>query len=701
MLSGRLKITLPRNDNRLSVASSSALLLGLIFYYFPSLLYRGNSDFIDSSFVQMGAVTLPIYLLFVAILWIIGKTIKGPWSQFYPAALGSLAFLGLIIGNFLFFNRGLLDGRESLKADSLVYQIAELVGLSFTFIAFLVASLRYPKVIKNIILFFNMVMLGLVLITLLSDKKPYSFKKSNKALDSFYNLSSKKNVLIFLFDTFQSDVFNEILQEKPEFENVLDGFTFFSEATGVAPTTYLSLPAIHSGIEYSPGTPLATYYRETVVKRSFMSKLATEGYDSFLANAIGGCPAGVPCFSSTEIMEGVLPSSLKDALLFIDLSIYRVVPSFFKQSVYNNGNWLTVDTFFHYNRAVENNLFLKEIAKRISVETEKPRLRFIHSFSTHPPAGVDEDCNPVENVRWTRNSARDQYTCTLRLFGTILNRLKESGAYDNSLIIVMADHGYGFKGEIKPTVLQAANPVLLIKPFTRRGQLKMSQKSVFLTDLPRTVCELTKDCEISFGLSPFEVNRPKERSIVFNDYKWQHEYWRTQSVPIRNRYVVRGPVNNVLSWYKEIKPHGVRSTHLNFSSSDSPEAFGLGWWGYEVGKAGTIRWTNGPYAQVYMPLDPKHDSRVEMLLINHRSIKNQSLKFYVNDVLIGQTVLKGGRKETITFDIPAGVASLPVSRFTFKFSKFTTRAKGRNLAVAFDELRVLKKVQMGTLSEKR
>ena len=87
------------------------------------------------------------------------------------------------------------------------------------------------------------------------------------------------------------------------------------------------------------------------------------------------------------------------------------------------------------------------------------------------------------------------YQCdlaTLREIGKWLDYLKESGCYDNTRIIIVADHGYYI--ENFPTLIQydigakldgeAFAPLLLVKDFNSRGELVQSEEFMTNADTP-------------------------------------------------------------------------------------------------------------------------------------------------------------------------------------------------------------------------
>jgi len=669
-----------------SVFLSAVLLGGVVLFLFPSTIYRGNASFIDSPFFYVLVVLLPIWLILAVLMGLPSLLLKGRLRTVYGSILASLALTFWICGNFLFSFRGLLDGKQQVLAAPRNYQYSELAALICGILILIVMACKIPKIFSRVVIIMNLMILSLVGIVILTDQKSL-YIGSNK--DSIYKVSSGKNVFVFLFDTLESGLFKQVVQENPDIKERLEGFIYFSETTGVAPTTYLSMPAIHSGAAYTPGTSLGDYYNRAVSKESFVAKLASKGYDSFVVNAVGPCPKGATCFPSKELIEGFWGSVAKDACFLIDLSLYRAVPSFFKQAVYNKGEWLIVPLFFQRKRAEENNEALTQVGKKFLAGRNTPCLRFFHLFNTHPPIQLDSQCRRITNAKWNWENAKNQATCAMRHFADTLDHLKQNGVYDNALIVALADHGALFAPGDKPSLLGAAHPMLMIKPFGARKRFRISRSIVFLTDLQATICRLTKDCEPARGISVFDAPNFHSRTAVFYDYEWRHKYWKSKSVPIRAAYTIDGPVEDVFSWYKLTPPDLVKIRHLDFSLTDPEEAFGFGWRKPANQENARTRWTTGRFAQLYLGLRQNEDARLNLLVSTHAENQRQTITLYLDNQRIGKVaILPGGWKE-VNFDVPGNLVSKSLSRLTFEFNEWHPAKTGTvPLSVAFHKLDV-------------
>ena len=91
-------------------------------------------------------------------------------------------------------------------------------------------------------------------------------------------------------------------------------------------------------------------------------------------------------------------------------------------------------------------------------EGERGAFRFIHLMGDHAPYTLDENAQRVSG------ESTDKYrqgAGALKIASEYLRQLKELGVYDNSTIVITADHGdYDWTAKLK----QPVSPILLVKP---------------------------------------------------------------------------------------------------------------------------------------------------------------------------------------------------------------------------------------------
>ncbi|TRZ92557.1 hypothetical protein D4R89_01080 [bacterium] len=156
----------------------------------------------------------------------------------------------------------------------------------------------------------------------------------------------------------------------------------------------------------------------------------------------------------------------------------------------------------------------------------------------------------------------ERATAGLKLVIMFLERLQRLGIYDNSIIVLVGDHGAGFQGQdfvLQPgmplekgadIVTQSSRvtalPLILVKPLVSRGALKISDAPVSLSDIPATVFSNLGLSIKDSGPSMFAIDgtKPRERRFlmyagrdyysyyadmveyIVTGYSWEDGAWR-------------------------------------------------------------------------------------------------------------------------------------------------------------------------------
>lgn len=523
-----------------------ALLCGLVFLFKPAQMFEANTPFIYFGFAQIALLLMPVFLVaFGCVAWLASRGSQR-WQRAVAAIIGGLALAAWVNATFVPSAGGALDGRTVLMPFD--EERARLNLLLFAGLAAAGTAIAgsVPALARRFFAALFVVLAAQAAWIAASAEHPW---RSEGAVQRLAELSPDKNVIVILLDGFQSDFFAEMLDREPELARVFEGFTYFANAVGPAPTTYLALPVIHSGTPYREGERLRDTYRTAVVERSFMARLAGNGYDAMLVNPVlNYCPKGVLCDYEGALVHGRAKSLAETAAFLVDLAVFRLVPEAFKPLVYAEGAWMVTRALAE-ERAVTSNRVLELMASSMRVASPRPAVRFVHLFNTHAPARLDAHCRPVMGLPWVRQTAIGQDRCAVQRLAALLRALQANGIYERTTIAVLSDHGAGLPKDTKPGWIWGAyaSPLLLVKPFGARGELARSTRVVGLSDLAATLCAWTGDCRMESGFDLARDNGAAP-SYPFFIYYWRHEYWLAQSVPIAERYEVRGPPRDSASW---------------------------------------------------------------------------------------------------------------------------------------------------------
>ena len=109
---------------------------------------------------------------------------------------------------------------------------------------------------------------------------------------------------------------------------------------------------------------------------------------------------------------------------------------------------------------------------------------FIHVVGAHPPFVYDK-----ELVRHTEEGTyEDGVNASISIVNEYLKRLRKNGMYDNSVIIIMSDHGNGEKD----TTIERSNPILYIKGINEKHDYEKSSKKISYANLNDAYIQLLK-----------------------------------------------------------------------------------------------------------------------------------------------------------------------------------------------------------------
>jgi hypothetical protein len=350
--------------------------------------------------------------------------------------------------------------------------------------------------------------------------------------------------------------------------DALRGFAFFPDNVGVARSTVLTLPAIHSGVAYSPEDTVREFYNRGVREDSFLNTLAAAGYEATLINPIQRvCPARIElCLDGEELLHGKWQMLLMEAAYLLDLSLFRAVPLLAKETVYNEQFWVIVPTIRSLSisigrqdhHVVEDNRLLEAMAQSGVVVADRPVAKFIHLLNTHQPYILGPDCRVRSGAEpYSRVNGMIQARCGLDAFLRLVEFFKQQKIYDQSLIFLIADTGATLASAYTSAddgthwwrrLVGNANPLFLVKAPGARGPLREMFAGIQPSDIPATVCALVENCSGNHGISVFDAESALPRARAYKFYAWSNRYWGKDEIPDIRDFTIHGPVWSPQSW---------------------------------------------------------------------------------------------------------------------------------------------------------
>ncbi len=283
------------------------------------------------------------------------------------------------------------------------------------------------------------------IIMLLIDKKGLSKESEYVAIeDGECEFSSQENLIVLILDSYDSMMLSEIVdgENGQHYADMLRDFTFYPDTLGMYSYTNLAVPAIITGQNYYNDMTYGEYLKSAYRNSDILDSLRNYDWgigiysDASFPNSsdairdIENCKKIKRTVTSHRRLAGYmyrfvgfryLPQPLKKYCQFYPGDMESKIGS-------NDGGYTLFGTM--------NKSFEKLIPIATADRTDKV-FKLIHLYGAHPPYHINADNMEVEEATTEIDTCKGN----LEMVNVFLNKLKDIGAYDNSTIIICADHG--------------------------------------------------------------------------------------------------------------------------------------------------------------------------------------------------------------------------------------------------------------------
>lgn len=556
-----------------TVVPTCALVL-LVFVVLPGTLYVGNAQEFMTAPVSLALQLLvPAMLLLVTALLALRLGKRRDYSRF-TSVTSALTLLAWIQAYLLVWDYGPLDGSPIDWGTATWRRWVDLP----LWIAGLAAALGFHRRLATPLATAALAAValqgGVLALDAFEQRKALALKQVQRAaandLEAMARFSPDRNVLHIVLDSFQADVFKDIIEGPAGLyvKPALNGFTFFEENLGTFPATYLALPALLSGQVYRNQVPQAEFMESVYAGKSILNAARGAGFEIDLAG---------DAWMLTLLMKGRFDhayltahaSPTGDAARLLDLALFRLAPHVLKPAVYNGQRWRVLPLFARSELLhlpyFTHNAFLAKIAQRLAVDRPTPVYKYFHLMTTHAPFVVEPDCSWAGAVlNRVRETVTAQSQCSLAFVIALLEQMKQAGAYDNSLIVIMGDHGghippHGYQESsftqgdrtytVSPAGLGLATPLLAIKPPGVTAPFRTSAALTSSTDVAATIDALLRLGAGLPGDSLMDETRDPAAERRFYGYKWSKMDPVSEYIELIMEYRVTGSAYRIESWH--------------------------------------------------------------------------------------------------------------------------------------------------------
>jgi hypothetical protein len=504
----------------------------------------------------------------------------------------------------------------------------------------------------------------------------YSEKLSDEKIkNEIAILSPDRNIIVVLLDELTSYILEHAFETEPELKTPFDGFTFFADATSTASRTEMSLPTILSARLYEGGS--ARNFLNEATADSFLADASRTGYDAYYLNYLQtNCPADLKCVATASYaIETALVELLKGYVESVRFGVLRVAPIGTHRWVSEKrfaavGGWIIPALGPRTN--FEDHLQAQvRFNNEIRIESGvKPKIHFHHLAYTHYPIDFNADCKYI-GPTWPQNTANllGEAKCGIRMLGALIARLKEIGAYDQTALLFISDHGFAkyFRGiKFDPNEMPfypgeegAYQSAMLIKPPHTRGAMKTSQAPASLLDIRATVCSFIEGCDFDGrGVDVRTLSEGSEHQrLVMQFRSWAMP--RRQDGAYRPESYKFVEFSGGVDQLKEAlfsPPSYKLGEEISFRTGGNSRLYTFSGWAMPQ-QAGTFNDTrSGSAAIIQLPIDPKPEGPLTLQARVQPFLSDQKIRLTANSTEIAHWSFEKEDIHTVTAVIPAEIA---------------------------------------------
>ncbi|MFA5117853.1 MAG: sulfatase-like hydrolase/transferase [Candidatus Omnitrophota bacterium] len=550
-------------------ACIAAVLFSLtLFFFTPLQIYLTNR----LEFPYVFSLVTPVFVMisFAAAVLLSAVLLVLPVSsrKACVAAIAGASVLIWLQGNVFVWSYGVFDGRQiewdQFRGRGIIDALAWLSGAALVVFKAQQARAGLRKLAAGLLL----IQFISALWTMIQASQLPSAEKvviDNKNLTRY---SSEKNVIILLLDAFETDVFQEIIDEDPAEGGPFQGFTYFRNAVAPFQCTYPAIVTIMTGRYYDNTVEIQRFIKDEFTRRSLPSVLRDRGFTVELYPYFN--PYSIYCDPALASNLVVAKKRLraKDIAHIYDIALFRSCPQQLKKALYRDQRWFIRRLFsrgsgkrsgrFRQDQLPpsqrhefrETVRFFRETSAGLSLSENMKLFKYIHLPGMHFPLMFNEALEP-ELLPSDRQGYKKQARGLLKLVSMFLSGLKEAGIYDNSLIVIMGDHGAlgdvylpqekrGNAGQLYYPGRGGGLPLVLIKPFDASGRMRVSDAAVSLSDIPRTIMSELHLKDDFPGVSMFDEGASEERARKFYAYSWNEQKIKEDYLPVMTEYSISG-----------------------------------------------------------------------------------------------------------------------------------------------------------------
>ena len=506
----------------LSVVPANLLFVITCILYFPSSIVITNKDEFSIGFGTIAPIVITASILVFLVLELAGNAIYfcSVIHRLYVGLLWGVGACFYIQGNFLNKNLPQLDGQIIDWSVYSSHTIFELIVWTVVIVGACILSIKKDDISKKIFTWVSlalvvMQMVSLVVLVVNSGDTVHNNVALSK--EDEFTLGSNGNIVVFVLDSLSPGEFSEALAIEDDLLWAGEDFTLYDNAVAGGAYTLIGMPTLLTGMEYDP-TYIAhsAWLGEAWSDTTIYDDLNYSGYDvriytdgRYLTNVSSDDISNVveingKDYHIAEIKDFIkklyqlsgyysLPTIIKPYMWFYTDEILGLIESDLSNTHMEDLTSEEVDVEVY---TINDDIFHKDLDNTgLDIKYDKA-YRVYHLMGPHAPYTLSIDGYTSDN------GETDEITQTigsLRIVEQYIQEMKEAGVYDNSTIIITADHGRASEG-------YQQNHCVAIKEAGQSHIYAVDSRPIHVKNVISYIMHVASDNGDSYGPSIEDVN---------------------------------------------------------------------------------------------------------------------------------------------------------------------------------------------------
>lgn len=332
--------------------------------------------------------------------------------------------------------------------------------------------------------------------------------------DHEFELSDDKNFIILLLDCFDATYYQEAVSD--ELTAKLDGFTFYPDTMSMYGHTTCSISQMLSGAPFTNQTPYREYEEKEFEAGPLLKRLNSEDWNIGLySEYVFPRVDALDNTDNLKIYESKITSKSKFYKTIYRVVGYNIVPYHFKQLLWFYPNLVDMKDSpvdMKYSAYLGENERFYVGMDDFKICNSTPTFKFYHVDGMHTPYMTDADVSQQEE----ETSFEEAREANYKIIDKFIDELKQMGVYDNTAIMIAADHGgmdnlNGYK----------QNPLFMVKGFNENHEYKVSDTALSYVDLPK-IYDAMLDGKTGEDVMAFSSDYENDRERLFYVYGFDY-----------------------------------------------------------------------------------------------------------------------------------------------------------------------------------